>query len=142
MNNLNSILIEGNLIRDPALRHTPKGTAVCTFTIASNRFGRKDVGEKPEKEESFFDIETWGKLAESCGSHGHTGRGVRVVGRLKQYRWTGADGKQQSRIIILAEHVEFRPDFSKRAGELDFGDAPEEQEAPELEEMVPMETAS
>jgi single-strand DNA-binding protein len=140
MNNLNSILIEGNLTRDPALRHTPKGTAVCTFSLASNRYFQSNAGQ--EKEVGIFNIETWGKLAESCSNQGHKDRGVRVVGRLKQYRWIGADGKHQSRIIILAEHIEFRPDFSKRAGELDFGDEPEEQEALELEEMVPMEIAS
>jgi single-strand DNA-binding protein len=44
MNNLNSILIEGNLVRDPLLRSTPKGTQVCTFTLASNRFFKQDSG--------------------------------------------------------------------------------------------------
>jgi len=81
MNNLNSILIEGNLVRDPLLRSTPKGTSVCTFSLASNRFYKQDTGF--EKEVSFFDVDTWGKLAEACYSKGRKGRGVRVVGRLK-----------------------------------------------------------
>jgi len=113
MNNLNSILIEGNLVRDPQLRATPKGTSVCTFSLASNRFFRQESGM--EKEVSFFDVETWAKLAEACNNLGKKGRGVRVVGRLKQDRWIGNDGKQRSRVSIVAEHVEFRPEFKKEA---------------------------
>jgi single-strand DNA-binding protein len=107
MNNLNSILIEGTLVKDPQFRSTPKGTSVCTFALESNRYTKQDDGL--EKEVSFFEIETWSKLAEACNEHGKKGRGVRVVGRLKQARWTGNDGKTQSRISIVAEHVEFRP---------------------------------
>jgi len=111
MNNLNSILIEGNMVREPLYRTTPKGTPVCTFSLASNRFFKQDTGL--EKEVSFFEIETWAKLAESCNNQGRKGRGIRVVGRLKQDRWTGNDGKPHSRIRIVAEHVEFRPEFRK-----------------------------
>ena len=111
MNNLNSILIEGNLVRDPLYRTTPKGTPLCTFTLASNRFFKQDSGL--EKEVGFFEVETWAKLAENCHGLGRKGRGVRVVGRLKQDRWNGSDGKSHSKIAIVAEHVEFRPEFKK-----------------------------
>ena len=111
MNNLNSILIEGNLVRDPMLRSTPKGTQVCTMSLASNRFFKQESGF--EKEVSFFEVETWARLAEACYNKGRKGRGVRVVGRLKQDRWTGPDGKPHSKISIIAEHVEFRPEFKK-----------------------------
>jgi len=111
MNNLNSILIEGNMVCEPQYRTTPKGTPVCTFSLASNRSYRQDNGY--EKEVSFFDVETWAKLADICNNLGKKGRGVRVVGRLKQDRWTGNDGKSRSRISIVAEHVEFRPEFKK-----------------------------
>ncbi|MCL2067481.1 MAG: single-stranded DNA-binding protein [Treponema sp.] len=114
MNNLNSILIEGNLVRDPLLRSTPKGTQVCTMSLASNRFYKQDSGF--EKEVSFFDVETWAKLAEACYNKGHKGRGVRVVGRLKQDRWNDSEGKPHSRVTIVAEHVEFRPEFKKSDG--------------------------
>jgi single-strand DNA-binding protein len=106
MNNLNSVLIEGNMVKDPMIRSTPKGTQVCNFCIASNRYYRQD--SNLEQETGFFDIEAWGKLAEACISKGHKGRGVRVVGRLKQGRWTGDDGKYHSRVSIVAEHVEYR----------------------------------
>jgi single-strand DNA-binding protein len=121
MNNLNSILIEGNLVRDPLLKSTSKGMPVCNFSIASNRFYKSDDGM--EKEVSFFDVETWSKLAEACHNLGHKGRGVRVVGRLKQSRWNDEEGTARSRITIVAEHVEFRPDFKKT------GEAEQEKEA-------------
>jgi len=111
MNNLNSILIEGNLVRDPLLRSTPKGTQVCSMCLASNRYYKQDTGF--EKEVSFFDIETWSKLAEACYAKGKKGRGVRVVGRLKQNRWSDTEGKTHSKVTIVAEHVEFRPEFKK-----------------------------
>jgi single-strand DNA-binding protein len=111
MNNLNSVLLEGNLVRDPLIRSTPKGTQVCNFTIASNRFFRQDSSF--EKETGFFDVETWGKLAEACGAKGQKGIGARIVGRLKQYRWENAAGENRSRIVIVAEHVEFRRNLVK-----------------------------
>jgi single-strand DNA-binding protein len=111
MNNLNSILIEGNLVRDAAYRTTPKGTAICTFPIASNRYYKQDSGM--EKEVSFFDVESWSRLADACYAKGKKGRGVRVVGRLKQERWQNNEGKTMSKVFIVAEHVEFRPEFKK-----------------------------
>jgi single-strand DNA-binding protein len=111
MNNLNSILIEGNMVRDPLLRTTPKGTPVCTFRLASNRYFKQDSGY--EQEVSYLDVETWTKLAERCYELGHKGRGIRVVGRIKEDRWLDADGKPHSKHFIVAEHVEFRPDFKK-----------------------------
>ena len=111
MNNLNSVLIEGNMVRDPLIRSTPKGTQVCNFSIASNRYYRQD--SNLEKETGFFEIEAWGKLADACGNLGRKGRGVRVVGRLKQDRWAGSDGKNHNKVSIVAEHVEYRSDFKK-----------------------------
>jgi single-strand DNA-binding protein len=111
MNNLNSIIIEGNLVRDPLVKATPNGHQLCSFALASNRFYRQN--EQTEKEVSFFDIETWSKLAQTCGDVLKKGRGVRVVGRLKQDRWTDNAGKNQSKIKIVAEHVEFKPVFKK-----------------------------
>ena len=112
MNNLNSILIEGNLVKDTLITNTEAGSTKCSFTIATNRFYRRDDGI--EKEVSFFDVEAWSKTAEGCHAKGYKGRGVRVVGRLKQSRWIDARGQSHSRIFIVAEHIEFRPDFAKQ----------------------------
>ena len=111
MNNLNSILIEGNLVRDPELSYTPKGSAVCKFSVACNRSYKQ--GDGFQKEVSYFDVSCWTRLAEVCGEYLKKGRGVRVVGRLKQDRWTDADGKGRSKIFIVAEHVEFKPQLKK-----------------------------
>ncbi|GHT98531.1 hypothetical protein FACS1894142_4970 [Spirochaetia bacterium] len=108
MNNLNSVIVEGVLVDKPAFQDT-NGKPFCSFSIASNQFYR--VKSKIEKEVSHFDVEVYGKLAESCQKLGKKGRGVRVVGRLMQKKWTDAKGKEQSKIIIVAEHIEFRPDL-------------------------------
>lgn len=107
MNSLNSILLEGNLTRDPESKTLTTGSQVCNFTVASDRFYRQN--ENTEKEVSFFDVEAWARLGLACSENLKKGRGVRVVGRLKQDRWTDAEGKQKSRVMIVAEHVEFKP---------------------------------
>lgn len=115
MNNLNSVLIEGNLTRDPELKYTPKGSAVCSFVLASNRYFKQD-GET-QKEVAFFDVTTWSRLAEVCGEYLKKGRGVRVVGRLKQDRWTSPEGQGRSKVTIVAEHVEFKPNLKGKDGD-------------------------
>ena len=109
MNSLNSVLLEGNMIRDPLIRETEKGTKVCQLSIASSCYTKEDGGEIG-KEVCFFIVEAWGKLAEEAGAKGKKGRGIRVVGRLKQDRWTGTDGKNRERVSIVAEHIEYRPE--------------------------------
>jgi len=118
MNNLNSVLLEGNLVRDPLIRSTQKGTQVCSFIVASNRFFRQESSFA--KETGYFGVETWGKLAEVCGNKGQKGIGVRIVGRLKQDRWISASGENHSRIVIVAEHVEFRRIMKKDDPELEL----------------------
>jgi single-strand DNA-binding protein len=71
----------------------PKGTAVCHFTVACNRFWKQEPDQELQKEVSFVDVTCWLRLAEVCGEFLKKGRGVRVVGRLKQDRWTDAHGK-------------------------------------------------
>lgn len=121
MNALNSILVEGNLVRNPSSKILPSGMPVCDFVIASNRSHRMNEGF--EKEVSYFDIEAWSRLGSSCAQNLEKGRGVRVVGRLKQDRWLDTEGKQRSRVKIVAEHVEFKPaklqptDSDAKAGE-------------------------
>lgn len=110
MNSLNSVLLEGNLVRDPEESRTPQDTVVSTFTIAVNRSYKKD--DDYVKEVSYFDIEVWAGLAEICMKHLHKGRGVRVVGRLKQNRWVDEAENNRTKIKIVAEHVEFKPVFT------------------------------
>ncbi len=111
MNSLNSILLEGNLVRDPENKTLPSGTQVCNFAVASDRFFKQN--DVLEKEVSYFDVEAWARLGQSCAENLKKGRGVRVVGRLKQDRWTDLEGKSKSKVKIVAEHVEFKPAFNK-----------------------------
>jgi len=138
MNNLNSVLVEGNLVRDPELSYTQKGTAVCKFSVACNRAYKQD--DQLQKEVSYFDVSTWTRLAEVCGEYLKKGRGVRVVGRLKQDRWADADGKAHSRVLIVAEHVEFKPQLKKQDGEEkdaeEKGEETPEEEGVESKEAV------
>ena len=112
MNNLNSILLEGNLVREPELRYTPSdgtspGSPLCTLVVSSTRTWKVE-GERRE-EVSFIEAVTAGKLATVCAEHLSKGRGVRVVGRIKQERWEDAEGTCHSKVLIVAEHVEFQP---------------------------------
>ena len=141
MNSLNSILIEGNLTRDPVVSETPRGTNVCNFRVATNRFYKRD--EEMQKEVSYFDVEAWSRLAERCGEYLEKGRGVRVVGRLREDRWTTSDGQPRSRVKIVAEHVEFKPRFKKSEEQGELGDgeqledsATEEVAAESADEIV------
>ncbi len=121
MNQLNSIILEGNLVRQAELSEPAKGFKVCKFPLAVNRFCKNQKGESFE-EVSFFDVEAYGKMAEICEKNGLKGRGIRVVGRLKQNRWKDSEGKSQSKIFIVAEHVEYRPNLQKDEAQTVAGD--------------------
>ena len=104
MNNLNSIILEGNLTADPVLAQLPNGTSVLHFSIGVNRTYKRE--DEKVKDVSFFSVETFGKLAESCNTYLSKGRGVRVIGRLKQNRWIDPDGIKHEKILVNAEHIE------------------------------------
>ena len=113
MNQLNSIFLEGNLVRDPEHNETQMGGSVCNFSLAVNHTFRDSKGEKVD-EVSFFDVETWGNLAEKLKKvNVKKGRGVRVVGRLKQERWKDAEGKSHSKIFVVAERIELKQQIRK-----------------------------
>ena len=108
MNQLNSLIFEGNLVRDAVLAEPAPGFKKCNFSVGVNRFYKNRKNEDVN-EVSFFDVEAYGKMAEYCESKAKKGRGVRVVGRLKQDTWKDSDGKTASRIYVIAEHIEYKP---------------------------------
>jgi single-strand DNA-binding protein len=97
---LNRAQLIGNLTRDPELRYTPNGTAVCSFGLATNRSWKTDAGEKHDEAE-FHNIVAWNKLAELCSQFLVKGRKVYVEGRLATRTWTGQDGAQRNRTEIV-----------------------------------------
>ncbi len=98
---LNKVLLIGNLTRDPELRYTPSGAAVCTFGIATNRYYVASDGTKKEETE-FIKIVSWNKLAELCSQLLSKGRKVYVDGRLQTRSWETPDGqnRQTTEVVI------------------------------------------
>lgn len=101
---LNRVQLIGNLTRDPELRYTPTGTAVCTIGIATNRSWTTDTGEKKEETE-FHKIVAWNKLAELCSQLLTKGRKVYVEGRLANRKYTDKDGIERSSTEIVIDDM-------------------------------------
>ena len=109
MANLNSVHLIGNLTRDPEVRHTPKGTAVCDISIAINRVlpPEQEGGERRE-EVAYVDVTLWGRTAENAGQYLAKGRNVFVDGRLALETWEDKQsGQKRSRLKVVAESVQF-----------------------------------
>jgi len=127
---LNRVQLIGNLTRDPELRYTPQGTAVCSFGLATNRGWTTDSGEKKEEAE-FHKIVAWNKLGELCSQLLSKGRKVYVEGRLSTKSWTGQDGAQRTTTEIVIDDMIILD--SKREGE-DGHEEPHEAESTPAEE--------
>ena len=127
MASFNKVILLGNLTRDPELRYTPQGAAVCEFSIAMNRVFTSKAGEKKE-EVTFIEIVTWARTAEICAEYLKKGRPVFIEGRLQQDRWEQPDGQKRSRIKVTAERVQFLG--GPPGGGPARGGAPEAAEAP------------
>lgn len=118
---LNSVNIMGNLTRDPEMKYTPSGKAVCALSIANNRVYSSN--NEKVTEVSYFDVEVWGAPAENCAKYLTKGSGIIVEGRLKQDRWE-KDGKTQSKVRIVANSVHFMPKKTSGGGAGGVSDEP------------------
>ncbi|EKE13984.1 MAG: hypothetical protein ACD_12C00724G0006 [uncultured bacterium] len=104
---LNRIVLIGNLTRDPELKYTPAGTAVCTFGIATNRSWTTNDGQTKE-DVQYHRIVAWQKLAELCGKLLNKGRKVFAEGRMTYRTFTGKDGIQRTIAeIVLDDFIVF-----------------------------------
>ena len=104
---LNRAILIGNLTRDPELKYTPAGTAVCTFGVATNRSWTTQDGQTKE-ETQYHRIVAWQKLAELCGKLLTKGRKVYLEGRITYRTFTGKDGQQRSITeIVLDDFIVF-----------------------------------
>jgi single-strand DNA-binding protein len=117
MANINRVVLVGNLTKDPELRHTPSGTALCKLRLAVNTRQKDSTtgewGDKP----NYFDITVWGNQAESCAQFLAKGRPVAVDGRLDWREWDAQDGTKRQAVEIIADTVQF-------LGSRDGGGAP------------------
>ena len=101
---LNKVTLIGNLTRDPELKYTPSGTAVCTFGLATNREWTDSAGQKQEGAE-FHRIVAWGKLGEICSQLMAKGRKVYVEGRLQTRAWKSQDGADRQVTEVVIEEM-------------------------------------
>ena len=99
----NRVELIGNLTRDPELRYTPNGAAVCTFGLATNRTYVTE-GEKKE-EVDFHRLVSWNKLAELCNQLLKKGTKTFISGRLQTRSWEGQDGQTRSTTEIVVEDM-------------------------------------
>jgi single-strand DNA-binding protein len=104
--NINSVVITGNLTRDPELRHTESGTAVCELRVAVN--SRRKEGEEWVDKPNYFNVTTFGGRAESAAKYLSKGKPVAVQGRLDWQEWEAKDGSgKRQGVKIIAENVQF-----------------------------------
>ncbi|MEZ5414414.1 MAG: single-stranded DNA-binding protein [Opitutaceae bacterium] len=107
MANFNKVYLIGNLTRDPELRVTPKGTAICQFGLAVNRQFKDESGAVRD-ETTFVDIEAWGRQGETISKYCTKGRPLFVEGRLKFDQWEDkASGQKRSRLKVVLEGFQF-----------------------------------
>ena len=116
--NVNVVVITGNLTRDPELRHTGGGTAVCDLRVAVNS-RRKDQNGNWVDKANYFDVTVWGNQGESCAQYLAKGRPVGVDGRLDWREWEAQDGSKRQAVEIVADTVQFLG--SRGEGELGGG---------------------
>jgi single-strand DNA-binding protein len=107
MANFNKVYLIGNLTRDPELRVTPKGTAICQFGLAVNRQFKDESGALRD-ETTFVDIEAWGRQGETISKYCTKGRPLFVEGRLKFDQWEDkTSGQKRSKLKVVLEGFQF-----------------------------------
>jgi single-strand DNA-binding protein len=107
MANFNKVYLMGNLTRDPEMRVTPKGTAICQFGLAISRSWKDESGQTRE-ETAFVDIEAWGKQGEVISKYCTKGRPLFVEGRLKFDQWEDkTSGQKRSKLKVVLENFQF-----------------------------------
>ena len=145
MANINRVVLVGNLTKDPELRHTPSGTAVCKLRVAVNTRQKDGSGQWVDKP-NYFDVTVWGNQGESCAQYLSKGRPIGIDGRLDWREWEATDGSGKRQAVqIIAESVQFlgsrgdgdgqgRPQFvpegAAAAADADFGGAPTDDDIP------------
>ena len=107
MASFNKVILIGNLTRDPDLRTTQNGTAICDLGLAVNRRWRDQSG-RDQEETTFVDVSVWGRSAENCAQYLQKGAPVLVEGRLRLEQWEDRNGGgKRSRLTVVAEVVQF-----------------------------------
>jgi single-strand DNA-binding protein len=101
----NTTVLVGNVTRDPELRFTPGGAAVCTFGLAWNHRTTNRQTNETEEQVNFFDVTCWRQLAENVAESVTKGMRVVVYGRLQQRSWESAPGERRSKVEVVADEI-------------------------------------
>ena len=122
MGEYNKVILLGNLTRDPELRYTPAGLAVCEFPLAVHH--KYKIHDEIKEDVCYIDVVVFGRVGERVKEHLHRGSRVLVDGRLTQRRWESSEGQKRSKYEVVANTVQF----------IDLGGAP----TPGQEEDLPL----
>ncbi|MGA2090799.1 MAG: single-stranded DNA-binding protein [Endomicrobiales bacterium] len=136
----NSVTLVGRLTRDPEVRFTAKGDAVCSFDIAVNRRFKSTTGEWKD-DTTFIGVVVWGESAKRCGERLKKGFPVHVEGRIQSRQWETKEGQKRTTIEVVARRVQFlsKPETPQEPGtsgakpgadEADVAALPDEDEIP------------
>jgi single-strand DNA-binding protein len=107
MASFNKITIVGYLGRDPELRYTPSGTAVCDFSVATTERRRGRDAAEGEEITTWFRVSMWGRQAEVANQYLTKGKLVYVEGRLSQREWTDRDGNKRTSLEVHGSDLQF-----------------------------------
>ena len=123
---LNKVFLIGRLTRDPEIRFFPSGSQVTSFSVAVNRAYK--VNNEWKEETYFFDIESFGVLAERLGKQLNKGTQILVEGQLRQDRWETASGDKRTKVKIVAEKVSLLTKSKDHTKGLDTSNEQEDEE--------------
>ena len=133
MPSLNKVQLIGNLGRDPEVRYTPNGTAICTISLATaNNRVDKQTQERIE-ETDWHQVVFFGRLAEIAGEYMAKGRAIYVEGRLRTRKWQDKDGQDRYSTEVVANEMQLlgaRPDADKRIADAHAKPVTEEEDIP------------
>jgi len=129
MASFNKVILMGNLTRDPELRVTPKGTAVCQLGLAVNS-SYKDKEGNTKEETTFVDIDVFGRQAEVIAKYMSKGRPILVEGRLKLDSWESKEGEKRNKLKVVLENFQFVGARGDSGGDAGGGGSSLEDSAP------------
>ncbi len=143
----NKVILVGNLTRDPEVRYTPSGTAVCDIGLAVNRQWYDKASNERKEETTFVDVTLWGRQAEVAGEYLSKGRSLLIEGRLQLDSWEDREtGKRRSKLKVIGEQMQMlggrgegggqrggSAGYSESSEPASFGEAPPGGELPDDE---------
>jgi single-strand DNA-binding protein len=118
LHSLNDVKLVGRLTRDPELRYTTQGTAVCHFRIAVGRKYKDRVSGEWKEEVAFVPCNVWRETAERCGQRLKKGSPVFVEGRLKSREWQTKEGQKRNDLEVEIARVQFLESMGEAGGEV------------------------